>query len=97
MKKTILTCDRCRKEVDHLENVGAGRRDHSYVTNIERVWQVPAEWCIPCCIEVGFAKEDPEIPAKPIVPFPTLEEIIREMVREEIQNKQGVKDVKNMR
>ena len=30
MKKTILTCDRCKKEVAALLEVGAGLRSYSY-------------------------------------------------------------------
>ena len=88
MRKTILTCDRCKKDVEELIPVGAGKRDYhysSYGRDMESVWQVSAEWCLPCCIELGFAQANPKIPAEK-TPDPNLEDLIREIVREEISN-----------
>ena len=90
MRKTILTCDRCKKEVEKLEEVGAGRRVKSYGDDSRErmeVCQVLAEWCLECCIEMGIAAPCKESPAIPIRPPPTLEDMVREIIREEIENK----------
>ena len=90
MRKTILTCDRCKKEVETLVEVGAGRRVKSYGDDSRErmeVCQFLAEWCLECCIEMGITKPWKESPAQPIQPPSTLEDMIREIIREEIENK----------
>lgn len=89
MKKTILTCDRCEKEVENLIEVGAGKRDYNYNSssgNTFLVYQLYAEWCVACCVEMGITQPYPKNNAVPIIPAPTLEDIIREIIREEVQN-----------
>jgi len=91
MRETILTCDRCRKKVDNLSEVGAGIRSLHYGSygggDTYVVHQFGAEWCLECCIEMGIAKPRKESSAQPIQPFPTLEDMIREIIREEVENK----------
>jgi len=92
MRKTILTCDRCKKEVDKLSEVGAGIRSHQYSSygitgDAYVVHQLGAEWCLDCCIEMGIAKPCKESSAQPIQPSPTLEDMIREIIREELENR----------
>lgn len=95
MRKTILTCDRCEKEVEKLIEVGAGERKHRYGssygtgTPYYEVYQLDAEWCLDCCIEMGIAQPCKEVKAQPIQPLPTLEDMIREIIREEIDNKEA--------
>ncbi len=88
MRKEILTCDRCKKDVDRLIIVGAGERSYcpnSFDSGGEyRVYQLAAEWCLDCCIEMGFANPVKSSPAVPITPPSTLEDIIREIIREEV-------------
>ena len=91
MKTTIFTCDRCKKEVEKLEEVGAGRRVKSYgYGGGERMeaCQFLAEWCLECCIEMGITKlwKESPTPPFPIQPPPTLEDMIREIIREERGN-----------
>lgn len=92
MRKTILTCDRCKKEVETLLEVGAGLRNLNYHSfGPGATWhitgQLQEEWCRPCCEEVGFVtasygkKED----KKGEVPPPTIEDLIREMIRSEME------------
>ena len=90
MRQVILTCDRCKKVVDKLEEVGAGKRSvsSSYhgggtTCNVYQLW---AEWCIDCCVEMHIIEPNKNSEAKPVQPPPTLEDIVREIVREEIQN-----------
>lgn len=94
MKKTILTCDRCKLDVDALNEVGAGLRSIKYgmYGSGYHSWdlggQIHADWCRPCCVEVGFITENyGKKEEKPIIPPPTLEDMIREMIREEIDSK----------
>jgi len=94
MRKTILTCDRCKKEVESLLGVGAGLRSYRYgshggVSTWEITGQLQQEWCHPCCEEVGFItnsygkKEEKKEEAQ----SPTMEDLIREMVRSEIERR----------
>ena len=90
MRKTILTCDRCKKEVETLVEVGAGRRVKSYGDDSRErmeVCQFLAEWCLECCIEMGITKPGKESLTLPFQPPPTLEDMVREIIREEIENK----------
>ena len=86
MRITILTCDRCKKEAENLIEVGAGERHHQYSYGRPGgydFYQLFAEWCLNCCIEMGIAKPTKDSP-KPIEPQPTLEDFIREIIREEV-------------
>ena len=88
--ETTYTCDRCsEKRTGHearnfLEDVAVfiGRR-YTSAPHPDRMVQ----WCRPCLIQMGLRnpaehlKEDALVPD----PAPTLEEILREIVREEIQ------------
>lgn len=85
MKKTILTCDRCGKEVDKLTEVGAGARYYYHANNSSALHQHAAEWCDVCCIEWGIQTPGKSVDAAPITPEPTLEDFLREIVREEIE------------
>jgi hypothetical protein len=88
VRKTILTCDRCKKEVDTLCEVAAGMKQNNYSSYGGRGININspyfAEWCAPCCAEVGFHKYQPPKTVEEIQP--KLEEIIREIIREEIEN-----------
>ncbi len=94
MRKTILTCDRCKKETDNLFEVGAGLRNIRYGyyggrSDWEITGQLHQEWCRPCCEEVGFIttsygkkeekKEEP--------PRPTMEDLMREMIQSEMERR----------
>lgn len=92
MRKTILTCDRCKKEVDALNDVGAGLRqiNYSFASSASVIsGQYRADWCRDCCIEVGFIRPNTcgKEEVKVVDPLPTLEDLIREIIREEIDSK----------
>lgn len=87
MKKTILTCDRCKKEVEKLIEVGAGERSynrHYGGGDTYELYQLAAEWCLDCCIKMHIANPCEKSGAQPIQPPPTLEDMIREIIREEL-------------
>ena len=88
MRKTILTCDRCGATSDQMTFLTpvsvSGRLSYSsgYYTLAE------AEWCDKCLREVRAALKLPDEPPKPDEPAPqrmTIEDLIREIVREEVQ------------
>ncbi len=94
MRKTILTCDRCNEEVADLFEVGAGKRTVTYRSS-QSCWtvsgQLDKEWCRNCCISLGifgkshYIEEDKAVVIQ--TPPPTLEELIREFIREEINER----------
>jgi hypothetical protein len=88
LRTTTFKCDRCGAEsvgddtIDLLRvAVGVGQYFSDYSQRDS------SEWCRKCRIETGIEqpnKNTPEI--IPIDPLPTLEEMVRAIVREEIQN-----------
>lgn len=89
MKTTTYRCDRCGAE-DTTNNIGlqfvfVGFGE--YLSDAKKRSQ-NKEWCLRCRIETGLqipsSNYRPEI--KPIEPEPTLEDMIRMIVRDEIQN-----------
>ena len=88
--KTIYTCERCKKEQDTPQQfwvVGAvaytiGSGPHNYIQPPE---QHRLQVCRPCLEILGIhrrKKKAPEVQTEP----PTIEELIRELVKEEIEN-----------
>jgi hypothetical protein len=90
MRETILKCDNCGEKVENLVEVGAGARQQSYSYNYghlpitHQLYQHTAEWCNTCCIKWGILKPV-DITTKSTVPEPTLEDFLREIIREEIE------------
>ncbi len=90
---TEYKCDRCKKVVDggeSLMTVGIFTIYHGYkhsipLTRIEK----SEHWCIECRIEKGIERPHPAFKAKPEDPAPTVEDLIREIVREEVQDTVG--------
>jgi hypothetical protein len=91
MKTIIYKCDRCGTEdtnnIIGLDTiyVGAGQYFSDARNRAHGV-----EWCKKCRIETGIierVKSHPDI--KSVDPEPTLEELIREIIREEIQCSQS--------
>lgn len=93
MKTTTYKCDRCGREntVDYhttereldLETISVGTGKYHY----DKSHRGGQEWCKKCRIEVGIDSPEKAMPeAVPLDPLPTLEDMIREIVREEIQN-----------
>lgn len=89
--KTEYTCDRCKKVVDkdQLSSVnigitqGPGVRYFGQYTNHVIKGQ---DWCSPCLSECGLVEQKKDHPEEKLVTPLTLEEMFREIVREEIKN-----------
>lgn len=88
-RKLTITCDRCEKEiVDQgqvwIVSVLFGPSNASPSAHRARH---TAEWCRVCAVETGllpqYNPEDKKI--EPINPKPTLEDLVRELAREEIE------------
>jgi hypothetical protein len=92
MRIESFACDKCKKVVKksaELISVGAGRRDYIYgssygVASHYTVRQLTADWCLECCISFGIENVTHDQPP-PIIP-PTIEDMIRELIREELEN-----------
>ena len=89
MKTTTYKCDRCGAESvggDTIKLLSIYLGEGQYMSDaVRRGGQ--KEWCLKCRIETGIHKPEMALPEiKPVDPVPTLEEMIREVVREEIQN-----------
>jgi len=94
MKTTIYTCDRCKAEsadnkILDLAIISIGVKDASYGSyssiTLRDCANREVEWCIKCRTETGIEREREETP-KPLPKPPTIEEMLREIVREELQN-----------
>ena len=88
---TIITttCDRCKKEIvdrDQIWRLSLSRACCPAVPN-KMFPEVKAEWCRPCMIEMHLLGHGKVIEnVTPVSPAPTMEDYVREMVREEIGN-----------
>jgi hypothetical protein len=99
MKREILICDRCHASAETESEkkelalgdiaVGFGTTYHSYpfqgskVYPGHSVWN--AQWCHKCRLELGIAGTPSEVFKKPEAEVPSLEDMVREIVREEVQ------------
>lgn len=85
MKVITYTCDRCKSSdtVNKIDLIPIKilLSDHNSAVK-------QADWCRRCLASYGLAKasEDIKNPIVKIEPPPTIEDIIREIVREEIQS-----------
>lgn len=85
--KVIQTCDRCNRSGSPEEIqlrgifVRVGTNLHDY-GGAQQCNNFCAQWCDNCVREVGIWPPSPTSPP-PIHPPPTLEDMIREIVREE--------------
>lgn len=97
-KREIVKCDRCGKEAETLEDrkaldlheviLGTSRRSLSvYDRNSVSTYAAHAEWskdwCVGCRIETGLAVVEKQQHKTPLTQVPTLEDMIREIVRQE--------------
>ncbi len=84
MITTIHKCDRCGHEQDHNLQMWwvAIQLDHSKYSSKKEKY-----WCRKCCDEFNLILEPPTPKEGELVPpIITLEDVIREIIREEIQN-----------
>lgn len=88
-KRTYYTCDRCGKqkagEPNFVENVGI-RVGPAY-SHTTMFFDLQADWCRNCLIETGLRDPAAHILTDPPAPDPkpTLEDLIREIIRECIE------------
>ena len=91
MITTTYQCDRCGA-------ISVGQDEHdlkaitigicsamTYHYSLSDFSNRTAYWCRKCRVEVGIEHPNRAKDVTPIAPSPTLEELIREMVREEIE------------
>jgi hypothetical protein len=89
MKRQIDVCDRCGKSAEtpkgkedlDLKTIGAGFASGPYVNIRNPAWV--KDYCINCRTALGIATETQLQEAKP-KSIPTLEDMIRELVAEEV-------------
>ena len=98
MKREIVVCDRCGAEAEGkeaIEALGLGRIvlgfDAMYtqysgttVYGGHRTWD--KEWCMKCRKELGVVKDDVRKANNGDAPVPTLEDLVREITRQEISS-----------
>ena len=98
MHRVIQSCDRCKKEAEGAEAIGLlglssitiGRKAQyssysgNYVSSANQLWE--GEWCRDCCKAVGVDLVicEPVVKGAFTQPVPTIEEMVREIVREEL-------------
>lgn len=78
MKVITYTCDRC-KASDTTNKIDIN--DVTVTVLYRNNAKMKADWCRKCLNEVGLNESIPEV--KRIEPAPTIEDIIREIVRQE--------------
>ena len=89
MLTVIYTCDRCKKEVDKLFAVAVGLKEHKYSSYggsreyLHDELNREKELCEECLLDLGIKlrgkKKETVVQA-----YPTLDELVREIVREEM-------------
>jgi hypothetical protein len=85
---TTWMCDRCKESSNDrkalaLETIGI--RWNQYQSASQSLIH-QAEWCVKCRVEMGVVGPSHDPNAQPIAPPPTLEDVIRELIKEEIDN-----------
>jgi hypothetical protein len=94
MKKEIYTCDRCKKDVEKsdLSYCAVGVVSPSYGSCGQQAYNFlndqlyrKKDLCRTCLDELGIVLPEKEKKKPEPEKYPTLDELIREMIREEIQ------------
>lgn len=87
MRVQTVTCDRCKTDL----SVEA-QKTYGQVWDVEvrftrtKTSLMKAEWCRTCCVEMGILGDEAErAKVNPVEPKPTIEDFIREIVREETE------------
>jgi hypothetical protein len=103
MIETTYKCDRCSKDVsrENLHSVGVAFKNSADVNfaisssgyNGGITMGPTAHWCNDCMFDVGLAPRWTEKRERVTTPTPaTLEDLVRELVREEIGNNEKVRN-----
>lgn len=89
--KTIKTCDRCGKECEGESRwVGVGLAETNTTYNPLRIEGKLKLWCFKCLNDCGLEKLfEGGKRVEPATPEPTLEDMVRDIVADEIDNQQG--------
>lgn len=87
MIKTIFTCDRCgREQADSKDKpVQYGDVRVGYGLGYAETQVVAVLWCRPCMEEFHLLTSKPLEGEEPKAPQPSLEDILRAIIREEMQ------------
>lgn len=89
MKQITYICDRCKMqdtdnkiELISVKIVLSSHNDSGFHSTVKQ-----ADWCRKCLASYGFVgiTEDTEPPVIKIVPPQTLEDIVKEIIREELE------------
>lgn len=88
MIKTIYTCDRCsREQADSKDRpVEYGDVRVGYGFGYGETQRVAALWCRPCMEEFHLLTSPPREGVPVTTPQPSLEDILRAIIREEMQS-----------
>ena len=97
MKIEIYQCDRCKKESKNSKDLELQKlvfgKEHHYFGGTE-IWpflpEYRVDWCLNCCKELGMTvaynpRDRKDDDPKP----PNMEDLIRDIVREEIRNQEA--------
>jgi len=89
--RTIHTCDRCKTEFTeygHTRSISLQTNDNFRDAPCRGFINVPVrvDWCFECCKAVGIIKAfSGEKMTGDVAPLPTMEELLREMIRGLVQ------------
>lgn len=82
--KTIISCDRCKKEFGDRKDMKVVSAYVGTYAGFESAFRsFTQDWCHSCLNEFGLPADYKEKPSMP-VPGPSLEDMIREIIRQEM-------------
>jgi hypothetical protein len=84
MTKTTYTCDRCGAEVERGELFGIEIVVENVHYYVRREAKKQKEWCRQCITDAGLIVYERLV--NPEITPPSFEDLVREIIREEIQN-----------
>jgi hypothetical protein len=85
MRVTTITCDRCKREITDNKQIWPVEL-RCRETSLLAAPVLSAEWCRSCCLEMGIWENKEETVNPIIEPKPTLEDFVRELIQEELEN-----------
>ena len=90
-RRVLIVCDRCNVEKEESEggfcDIGIGVREEHYAqfSGATTAFSHQQTWCLDCLRKLGLKPKDRDTPKSQQVPAPTFEELLREIIREEIE------------